>query len=132
MEHILTPYECILIYLGDYSKEQQYASSLLLKMYFKNRWYELLQELKEASGFRINNRLSSKAKIWAKKIKKRANYKCEMCGSDSNLHAHHIIEWQYSIKGRLDLDNGQCLCEECHKKVHNDKYVLKVLGDKYA
>lgn len=132
MEHILTPYECLLIYLGDYSKEQQYAASLLLKMYFKDKWYKLLDEIKEHTGFKINNRYSSKCKTWANRIKSNANNKCEMCGSDKNLEAHHIIEWQYSISGRYDISNGKCLCKKCHKKIHNDKYVMKALGDSYA
>lgn len=134
MENIMTPYECLLVYLGDYTKEQQYASYLMLKMYYKERFNKLMELIKEETGFKINNRLSGKCKTWAKKVKARANYKCELCGSNKNLNAHHIINWEYSISGRYDLDNGQCLCEKCHRYVHSDKYIFDLYGrgDLYA
>lgn len=60
-------------------------------------------------------------KTWARKVKERANYKCEMCGKDvygRQAHAHHKVpqflkpEWKYRI------DNGMCVCTECHNKIH--------------
>lgn len=132
MKNILTPYECLLIYLGDYSKEQQYASSLLLKMYFKNNFHKLMNLIKDETPFAINDRNSSKAKIWKKKVKQKANYTCDKCGSKDNLVAHHKIEWIYSINGRFDLDNGQCLCDKCHKKEHNDLFQLNRLENIYG
>lgn len=46
---------------------------------------------------------------------------CEMCGdSDKTLHIHHP---NYEIRGYEDkyIDTLQCLCEDCHKEVHNKK-----------
>lgn len=106
------------IYLGDYTPEQQYAASILLRMILKNKQYhKLMDVLREETGFKINNRQSPKAVAWAKKVKKIG--RCEVCGSKENLHAHHIVPWECSIKGRLDLKNGQCLCKSCHKVMHD-------------
>ena len=60
---------------------------------------------------------------WAKKVKKVG--KCEICGATKELEAHHIIPWEYSIKGRTDVGNGQCLCKRCHKMMHNDAEWIK-------
>ena len=109
---------CIEIYLGDYTPTQQYAASLLLRMTLKDKqFHKLMRVLREETGFEVNNRQSSKAVRWSKKI--RSAGKCEVCGLKDNLHAHHIVPWEYSIKGRLDLSNGQCLCKDCHKMMHD-------------
>lgn len=111
--------KCIAIYIGDYSAEKQYAASILLKMLFKERYHELQALLKEETGFKVNDRRNTKVVSWSKKVKKTG--KCEVCGSKEKLVAHHRIPWEYSIKGRTNLNNGQCLCENCHKIIHNDK-----------
>ena len=109
---------CIAIYVGNYKPYQQYAASILLKMFLKENYPSVMNEIKELLGYKINNRNSSKVIVWKNKIKKRG--KCEMCGSNQKLVAHHIIPWEHSISGRVDISNGQCLCERCHKIVHND------------
>lgn len=116
---MLTVDECIKIYKGNYKPYQQYAASILLKMLLKNDYKRVMDEVKESLGFRINNRNSSKAIVWSKKIRKIG--KCQICGLKENLVAHHIIPWEYSISGRTDISNGQCLCEKCHKMMHNDE-----------
>ena len=119
-EDVQTLKRCIEIYLGDYSPTQQYAASILMKMILKNKQFnELMYVLKEKTGYQVNNRQSSKAVRWSKKI--RSAGKCEVCGAKENLHAHHVVPWEYSIKGRTDLNNGQCLCQDCHKMMHNCK-----------
>ena len=85
--------------------------------------------------------------IWKQKIKKRDNYICQFCGYDkgSILESHHIIrlsdiideltdyekellinkELTINLYNKLfNLDNGICLCKECHKKTYgnNNKY----------
>ncbi len=48
------------------------------------------------------------------KLEKKANKKCEECGSEKNLEIHHIIPRQY---GNLnDISNLQLLCHGCHNK----------------
>lgn len=61
--------------------------------------------------------------LWQKKrnvILKRDQFKCRRCGSVHNLQVHHIKysegkrPWEYP---NIDLIT---LCEDCHKKVHQD------------
>jgi len=47
------------------------------------------------------------------KIKARDGYRCELCGSQEDLHVHHIIP--RSEGGDNSPDNLVTLCEECHR-----------------
>lgn len=123
---------CLEIYLGDYTPDQQHAASIMLHMLLKDdQFYKLMDIVREATGFKINNRNSSRVLAWKKKVKK-IGY-CEICGSTKNLVAHHKIPWAYSIKGRTDPNNGQCLCRECHRMMHDDvlwlEYMTKKVGE---
>ncbi len=119
------------IYLGDYTPEQQYAASILLHMLLKDDGFRKLMEfVKETTGFRINDRNSSRVIMWKKKVKKVG--KCEICGSKEILVAHHKIPWAYSIKGRTDINNGQCLCRKCHNMMHDDELWLEYMMRKGA
>lgn len=119
--------KCIEIYIGSYSVEKQYASSIILKMLFKDRYNELMALIKEATGFKVNNRQDSKVITWRKKVKKIGE--CQICGIKEKLVAHHIVPWECSITGRTDTNNGMCLCKDCHKMVHNtEKYTDYLRG----
>lgn len=64
-------------------------------------------------------------------IRARAGHICEECGAPGT-EAHHIVELmqlieQYDLqtpeqadacKALTDMDNGVCLCHECHAKRH--------------
>ena len=51
--------------------------------------------------------------LWSSMIKQRAEGKCEMCGSDNYLSAHHIVpRTNYAL--RHDLMNGVALCRRHH------------------
>lgn len=53
-------------------------------------------------------------KIWADKIKERANYVCEYCLEEGKkVEAAHIVGRSYRTL-RWDLQNGMCLCTGCH------------------
>lgn len=130
-EDVQTLKRCVEIYLGDYTPTQQYAASILMKMILKDKqFHRLMDYLREKTGFKVNNRQSSRAITWAKKVKKVG--KCEVCGAREDLHAHHIVPWEYSIKGRTDLSNGQCLCEGCHKMMHNDSLWVEYMRKKVS
>jgi len=60
--------------------------------------------------------------LWAKKVKARAGYRCELCGrSEERMFADHIKEIK-DDGSFLDIRNGQCLCGSCHtKKTHDHK-----------
>jgi len=59
-------------------------------------------------------------KRWAKQVKERAEYRCEMASPDCSgpLHAHHMIPKHLEPNRKYDVTNGVCLCEAHHKKVH--------------
>lgn len=59
-------------------------------------------------------------KDWIKKVYERDNYTCQCCGDNrgGNLNAHHIYGYSKYKNLRTDMDNGICLCEECHKLYH--------------
>lgn len=56
---------------------------------------------------------------WAKNIKERDEYTCQLCGvNGGKLNAHHLNSWDTFIEGRYDLDNGITLCDKCHSLYH--------------
>lgn len=62
---------------------------------------------------------------WRRKIFKRDNYTCQLCGEYAGaLNAHHLKLWKNHPKLRYSVKNGITLCEKCHKKVH--RKVMKI------
>jgi hypothetical protein len=57
---------------------------------------------------------------WREMVLARADYKCEKCGSPDNLHAHHIQSATLNPILANDLDNGMCVCKDCHKILHSE------------
>lgn len=57
---------------------------------------------------------------WRTSIFERAN-SCQNCGSGGSLEIHHHIPIKIMPEMALDIDNGQILCEECHKMAHKNK-----------
>ena len=59
-------------------------------------------------------------KEWRKTIYKRDGYRCKICNSERNggLRAHHIKPRHKYPELILDLDNGVCVCDKCHKEIH--------------
>lgn len=122
--------KCLEVYMGDYHPVRQYAASILLKMILKDNYKSVMNQVKEELGFKINDRNNSKVIYWKKQVKKIG--KCEICSSTEHLIAHHIIPWEYSINGRTNISNGQCLCKKCHKMMHNDNEWIKYLRNEYG
>ena len=57
---------------------------------------------------------------WAKKVKQRDNYICQLCRkSGVSLNSHHINSWDVFISQRYDVNNGITLCEKCHNLFHD-------------
>jgi predicted restriction endonuclease len=128
-ENVKLAEKCVEIYLGDYTPEQQYSATIILHMLLKDPAFDqLLDYLRENTGFRVNDRNSGKVLTWKKKVKKIG--KCDICGATKELVAHHVVPWKYSIKGRTDVNNGQCLCTKCHKIMHDDFLWLKYMREK--
>ena len=73
------------------------------------------------------DRNCNKSKDWIKEVIKRDNFKCQKCGTDKKLVAHHIVGWHESIELRFDIKNGLTLCRSCHMEHH---YLLQDKGFK--
>ena len=60
-------------------------------------------------------------KIWSLIIRKKANFTCEMCGTQTNkLEAHHIFSRRHILL-RWDTRNGIGLCYYCHlQRAHRE------------
>lgn len=76
-------------------------------------------------GRRVLQRDRSKA--WARDVKERAGYVCEVCGAIENLHAHHIASFAENPNLRYDVSNGICVCESCHWAFHHRNKTQMVL-----
>jgi len=57
---------------------------------------------------------------WRRGVIKRDGYKCAKCGSESNLHADHIIPVVENPKLIFKVDNGRTLCGDCHVQITNE------------
>lgn len=58
---------------------------------------------------------------WQREVKHQANYTCDICGKRGNgtLHSHHLDSYNSHEERRLDITNGVCLCEHCHRDFHH-------------
>lgn len=92
-----------------YQKEAAYE---LLKRLVKK---ELLDSWLEGTTG-VHDRDDYRVRKWKREVLKAG--RCEKCGSRKNLEAHHIVHWSVYPKGRVDVKNGMCLCDECHAQVH--------------
>lgn len=71
---------------------------------------------KGGSGARNDIRV----KNWRNGVFRRDNYTCQECGRrGGKLNAHHLKKWSEFPGLRYDIDNGQTLCEACHRKTDN-------------
>lgn len=59
---------------------------------------------------------SCKRAQWGLDVKTRDSFKCQNCGSEKDLQAHHIVKWKSDENLRFDLDNGITLCRSCHSR----------------
>ena len=57
---------------------------------------------------------------WAKEVKIRDYFTCQVCGRRGvELNAHHIRSWDVHVEERYDMDNGITLCaDNCHAGFH--------------
>lgn len=57
---------------------------------------------------------------WAKIVKSRDNYCCQICDKNGgDLNAHHMFSWDQYHDLRYDIDNGVTLCHKHHMDFHN-------------
>jgi len=63
---------------------------------------------------------------WRYQVIKKAGNRCENCGEYGNV-AHHLLPKSRYPNQRYNIENGQCLCHECHKRWH-DTYGIMAVG----
>lgn len=71
-------------------------------------------------------------KNWSRYIKERDHYTCKVCGRllyGKEAQAHHLIPWWMDEKFRYDKNNGVCLCDTCHKRIHGKAGTIKERED---
>lgn len=60
------------------------------------------------------------AVAWAKEIKVRDNYTCQLCRKYGvPLNSHHLNAWDYFEELRYEISNGITLCVGCHNQFHD-------------
>ena len=56
--------------------------------------------------------------LWKKKVLQQDEYLCSKCGTESNLHIHHIENYRRRPELAADPKNGITFCEDCHNLFH--------------
>lgn len=111
------PKECIIdalaILLGDYNPYRKQAAMLLLKALVRDRFRKFLLDNPDVYPYDRND---CRVRQWTAAVLSKG--RCELCGSTENLEAHHIVRWADYPRGRIDVNNGMCLCHECHTEEH--------------
>jgi len=107
-------------------------------MEFQRKWRKINPEKVREEGHRHYNKMLKKMgkslfsikdlayslNYWAKMIKKRDAYRCQICGTTQNLVAHHIFQKILHPKLCLNFNNGITLCKKCHSQIHGQLLVL--------
>ncbi len=58
---------------------------------------------------------------WARAVKKRDHYMCQLCEGRGELNSHHLNGWNTFPDERYSIENGVTLCKTCHNQFH-DRY----------
>jgi len=101
-----------------WSQELKEKHSLRLHQYYgtKPGWRE------ESGDFTERQLHEKELKTWSKKIREINEWTCQYCGKKEKdrkkMHAHHIFSVSKHIELSLNINNGICLCEDCHKYEH--------------
>ena len=68
----------------------------------------------------MEDRFQDKRHIrWAKDVKARDNYECQICrATNVYLHSHHLNSYDVFVNQRYDINNGITLCFRCHTEFH--------------
>ena len=80
--------------------------------YFVPDWRDYASQ--ELIGM-VAERGSTEDRKWKKDVFHRDRNKCVKCGAVEYLEAHHIIRWIDAPFLRVVVNNGETLCNECHK-----------------
>lgn len=63
-------------------------------------------------------RQSKEGKEWRRSVLRKHNWTCDNCQEPGSHIAHHLNAFNAYPEQRFDVDNGVCLCEQCHNNFH--------------
>lgn len=87
------------------------------KLHTKENHYNYNHNLTDKD--REDRRMQEGYTEWSRQVKENANFTCDCCGTHGcKLYSHHLNSYNLYENLRLDLNNGVCLCEQCHKNFH--------------
>jgi len=68
----------------------------------------------------MNDRFTDPRHIkWAKAVKSRDDYTCQICGAQGTyLNSHHVYSFDEHVERRFDVENGITLCRYHHEIFH--------------
>lgn len=55
---------------------------------------------------------------WKRLVHEKDGYICQHCGTNKNLHAHHIKSRSEFPELQFSVANGITLCKRCHNEIH--------------
>lgn len=115
--------ECLAVLIGEYSILRKQAALIILKILLAG---SLLKSVLSESNAEVFDRNDFRVNIWKEKVLSAGE--CDICGSKANLEAHHRMLWSEYPQGRIDPNNGQCLCHNCHTEEHknNTAYYMMI------
>ncbi len=95
------------------------ASKLRGRKMSPQRYEEQVKLLRSIADKRRTGtkRRSTAAKQWSIRVRERDGNKCQRCGREEKLHAHHIIPWIEDESLSFEISIGITYCNSCHKKV---------------
>ena len=129
MQDLKVPYDVVIdaiaILMGDYPIIKKKAAILLLKIAFPSDFVKFLFEDESLYPFDRND---PRVRTWKQIVLSKG--KCEICGSKENLEAHHFIKWSECPLGRIDVNNGMCLCHRCHTNEHQGENIYWMMKSK--
>ena len=64
--------------------------------------------------------------LWRKYVLERDKYICQECGNSGNV-AHHVKSYINHPELRLDVSNGETLCQECHKNILTERCHIETI-----
>lgn len=100
--------------LGKHRSEEQKQRYRLVQLGEKNsNW----KDGRSARARKI--RALAEYRLWREAVLARDGWVCQKCSScDTELHAHHILNFTEYPEFRYAIDNGITFCENCHKIFH--------------
>jgi len=106
-----------------FSQFQQYDESTIKEFYEQASCTVRNIDRSEFAGFvspeNTRIRQSPEGKAWSYDVLAKSNFTCIKCGErGGSLRAHHLNAFASYPEQRFDIENGVCLCGDCHDKFH--------------